>query len=125
MALLLVALLYPATAAPGPQLLLFGGPGHDQFLGCLTCSEFNSKSVHNEFGPYGSQFSPTSIRNGFSIYGSDYSQYSACSPYATEPPIIVDPGGDFYGRLTLNKFHRQRTRSDSFLRWVAVVCATN
>lgn len=82
--------------------MLFGGPDHRTYLGCLNCSEFNQDSVVNEFGPYGSSFSPTSIRNQFSPYGSSFSQYSACNPFALDPPVIVDGQGNYYGRLKLD-----------------------
>jgi hypothetical protein len=38
---------------------------------------------------------------------STYSDYGACNPYANDPPVIVDSGGYFYGRLTSNVYHPQ------------------
>lgn len=123
--MLLLALLLPKAAEAGPTLLLYGGQNQKQFLGCLNCSELDSKSVHNDLGPYGSDLSQTSIKNGLSPYGSPFSSYSACNELAMNPPIIVDPKGNSYGRLTMNQVHRHRTGLSSMLRWLAVVCAQN
>ena len=63
-----------------------------------------------------------SIANHYSEYGSRYSMYGACNPYATDPPVIVDGNGSFYGRLTLNGYHAQRTGDTRLLAWLAAVC---
>ena len=102
--------------------MLFGGAGHQTYLGCLNCSEFAADSIFNEFGSYGGQFSATSIKNEFSEYGSPFSIHSACNPYATDPPVIVDHAGGFYGRLTVNPYHPQRTNNQTLLAWLAGVC---
>lgn len=89
------------------KLLLFGGSDHKTYLGCLNCSQYASDSVLNEYGQHGSHYSSESIWNHYSEYGSAYSLYGACNPYATDPPVIVDSDGKFYGRLTLNRYHAQ------------------
>jgi hypothetical protein len=60
------------------------------FLGIIT-SKFNTASIFNEFGDYGSTFSKTSIWNISSKYGSRYmnGEYSAYYSYAGKPPLIV------------------------------------
>jgi hypothetical protein len=93
--------MHPAPAV-APKLMIFGGPGHQVYLGCLNCSEFARDSVQNQFGPNGSSFSQTSIRNEFSPYGSKFSNYSACNPFASNPPVVVDGQGRYYGRLKLD-----------------------
>lgn len=103
------------------KLLLFGGPNHDTYLGCLNCSEYSSESVLNEFSSYGSEFSSTSIHNSVSQYGSEFSNYSACSTYASDPPVIVDEQGNYYGRLTVNPYADQ-VDSERLIRWLASVC---
>src|SRR5262245_39483623 len=82
------------------KLMIFGGKNHDVYLGCLTCSESDSDSVHNEYGSYGSSYSTSSIFNRYGDYGSQYGTFSACNPYASDPPVIVDSNGNFYGYLT-------------------------
>lgn len=105
-----------------PQLLIFGGHSRKVFLGCLNCSQFHAKSVHNEFGTYGNEFSQQSILNGFSEYGSSFSNYSACNDLATEAPVVVDRKGRYYGRLTLNDLGGQ-IKSASVIAWLKRVCA--
>lgn len=104
------------------DLLLFGGDRHDVFLGCLTCSEYDSDSVHNRYGDHGSQYSSTSIFNPYGDYGSKYSSDSACNPYASDPPVIVDADGNFYGTLTMNRYHPDVTSSSTVLDWLESVC---
>lgn len=102
-------------------LLLFGGDGHRTFLGCLNCSEFDPKSVHNEFGTYGNEFNSDSIFNEFGEFGSAFSSHSACNEFASDPPVIVDRDGSFHGRLTLNEF-REQVRDPEIVAWLAGVC---
>jgi hypothetical protein len=85
------------------KLMLFGGRNNAVFLGCLTCSEYDTSSTHNQNGEFGSQYSNTSIWNNFSEYGSRYSSYSACNSSASSPPVIVDDEGTFYANLSLNR----------------------
>lgn len=107
----------------GQELLVFGGPGHDTFLGCLTCSRYDATSMFNSYGSHGSQYSSESIYNNFSQFGSAYSTYSACNRHASDPPVVVDHSGTFYGRLTLNRYRSQAIRDPDILRWLEnVVC---
>jgi hypothetical protein len=91
-----------ATAA---KLMIFGGDGHRTYLGCLNCSEYAADSVHNQYGTHGSPYNSESILNHYSQFGSPYSTESACNTYASDPPVIVDGNGRYYGRLTLNQYH--------------------
>lgn len=72
------------------------------YLGKLVTNEFDSESIYNEFGNYGSKFSTKSIWNEFSDYGSEFSLYSAFNEFASHPPLIVDDDGVIVGRLTTN-----------------------
>ena len=103
------------------SLLLFGGDGHRIFLGCLDCSEFDSASVHNEFGDYGSKFSDKSIFNKFGDFGSPYSPFSACNPMADDPPLVVEKTGHVRGRLTLNRA-REPLDVPMIIAWLAGIC---
>ena len=107
--------------AQDAKTMIFGGDNHDVYLGCLTCSEFDSDSVTNEFGTYGSEFSQESVLNDFSKYGSKFSDLSACNSFAQDPPVIVDDEGNFYGRLTLNKFHPEAITVEGILEWLEFV----
>ena len=109
------------AASASTRLLVFGGSNNRVFLGCLSCSEFDSDSIFNQYGTYGSAYSATSILNSYSEYGSRYSAYSACNPYASSPPIVVDDDGNAYGRLTLNRYGRQ-IQDSTIVGWLSAVC---
>jgi hypothetical protein len=66
------------------SLMLFGGRNHDVFL-------------WNQYGTYGSR----------------YSSDSPFNPYAQNPPVIVDPDGNFYGYFTLN-----RSKNPTRIEWI-------
>ncbi len=104
------------------KLMIFGGTNHAVYLGCLNCSEYATDSVKNEFGMHGSTFSQESIFNEFGPYGSPYSSTSACNPYASDPPVIVDQAGRYYGRLTLNAYNPQIGIGSGMMGWLAAAC---
>lgn len=114
--------LQAASGQGTGKVLIFGGPEHDVYLGCLSCG-LASDSVTNESGLYGSQLSPTSIWNSLGQYGSPVSAYSACNQLASDPPVIVDAQGNYYGRLTVNQLHPQVARDAELIDWLErVVC---
>lgn len=71
-----------------------------QFLGSLT-NKYNSESVLNQYGNYGSPYSATSIYNKYGDYGSPYSSKSAYNPYTSTPPKIFFSDGTYLW-LTVN-----------------------
>lgn len=104
------------------ELLVFGGHNNSEFLGCLDCSQHDLNSIHNPHGQFGSKFSPTSIKNKYSEYGSAYSSYGACNRHATSAPVVVDRSGNYYGKLTLNRFDSQ-IQAPETIAWLSGVCA--
>jgi hypothetical protein len=108
----------PSFANAQTELLIFGGRGHDVFLGCLSCSRFDSDSVLNKFGTYGSQYSSDSIWNRYGTYGGSYGTYSPCNRYSSNPPVVVDRSGNFYGYLTINPYQRQRLTDRTVAGWL-------
>jgi hypothetical protein len=111
------------TAGQG-KLMIFGGTNHETYLGCLNCAQAAPDSISNEYGQNGSRYSQTSIWNHYSQFGSPYAPYSACNPYSTDPPVIVDDAGTYYGRLTLNQFHPELGAGRQPINWLKqVVCA--
>lgn len=78
-----------ANNIPQVKLMIFGGEGHKTYLGCLSCSEYATDSVFNQYGNYGSRYAIDSVWNHYSDFGSRYSNYGACNPYANDPPVIV------------------------------------
>lgn len=89
-------------------LYIYGGSDHDVFLGCLNSNKYDSKSIWNEYGTYGSKYNSKSIWNEYGTYGSSYSAYSPWNNYASYPPVIVDEEGNFYGYLTVNQYKYNR-----------------
>jgi hypothetical protein len=111
-----------ASMPPPAKLMIFGGDGHKTYLGCLNCSEYATDSVFNQYGQHGSRYSSESVFNPYSDFGSAYSSYGACNPYATDPPVIVDSSGNYYGRLTLNRYHTEIGIGQQYMGWLAAVC---
>lgn len=104
---LILSLLF-SLALHSQTLYLYGGENNEIFLGCLNCDDYSSNSIWNDYGKYGSNYSSISIWNDYGIYGDDYSIYSPWNEYASDPPIIIDGKGHFYGYLTTNKYHVNR-----------------
>lgn len=92
-----------ATQRNVTELLLFGGPGHTQFLGCLTCSNLSPAAVSNSTSQYGFA-NNFGLWNSLGQYASQFSTYSACNQFALDPPVIVDRAGNAYGRFSINQF---------------------
>jgi hypothetical protein len=97
--------------------MLFGGKNHDQYLGCLSCSKYVSDSISNPYGTHGNKYNADSIWNPYGAYGSRYSQYSPWAPYASNPPVIVDANGNFYGYFTVNRYFAKRTT----IAWIVAI----
>lgn len=117
-----VASAQVVAVRPGRKVMIFGGENHKVYLGCLSCTEFATDSVLNEFGHYGSEYSSESIFNSFGSYGGKFRSTSACNEFATEPPVIVDNRGNYYGELTMNEARSKRVKSGSVLAWLSAVC---
>lgn len=92
------------------ELLLFGGSGHDEFIGCFTCSRYDSDSICNPYG-MGSKYRLESLFNEHGEYGNEYSSSSPWNKYTSSDnvPVLVDRSGNFYGYFTINRY-----RSDAF-----------
>ena len=73
------------------------------FLGTFE-NEYSQNSIYNEYGTYGSSYSSKSIFNKYGNYGSDYSQYSPFNSYSNKGPWIMDKRGNYYGRLSTNRY---------------------
>jgi len=111
--LLLAAACVPASAwgqsntLVQPRMLIYGGPMHREFLGCINCGLYDVHSVWNGYGPFGWD-NDYRFASRFAIYWQPQGRYSACAPYAADPPILVDTSRHDYGRLNISV-----TRADS------------
>lgn len=86
-------------------LHIYGGQNHNEYLGCLNCNHYDTNSIWNEYGIYGSVYNIKSIWNEYGIFGSEHSTFSPWNNYAAIPPVVVDKDGTFYGYLTVNESH--------------------
>jgi hypothetical protein len=110
-----LAVVSKSLPAETTALLLFGGEDHKTFLGCLNCGRTSPGSVCSRYGEYGSRYSDTSVWSRYGNYGSRYSAFSPWNKFASDPPVIVDREGGFYGYFTANKSHPKRTRNTFYL----------
>ena len=98
--------------ANGQTLHLYGGSGHDVYLGCLNCDSYENSSIWNEYGTYGSSYNSNSIWNEYGTYGSEYGTYSPWNEHSNTPPVVVDKDGNFYGYFTINEYKSKRADSE-------------
>lgn len=87
-------------------LYLYSNDGKT-YLGKLISNKYDTESIFNEYGSYGSEYRVDSIWNEYGQYGSKYSSKSAFNEYASSPPVIVDSNYNFVGYLTANKYKSQ------------------
>jgi hypothetical protein len=109
----------PSTSAASNQELpkLYSNDGK-VYLGTLTTNEFDSESIYNEFGDYGSKFASTSIWNDVGTYGSSVSSSSAFNELASSPPIIV-LNGKIIGYLTTNSMKKGAISPYNLKKWLS------
>jgi hypothetical protein len=97
--------------APGTsrKIMIFGGRGHGTYLGCLSCPSSAPDSIFNAYGGYGRCASHADrnlfCRGAFAEFGSSgpFDDASACSSGASDPPVIVDEQGAYYGRFSVGE----------------------
>jgi len=58
------------------------------YLGKIT-NTYDSESIFNEYGTYGSEYNSVSIWNEYATFGSEYSSYSPHNSYTSTPPMII------------------------------------
>lgn len=126
-ALCMVLLCFSSSAqvatAGTHKIMIFGGDDHKTYLGCLSCSSVAIDSVLNRYGDHGSRYSDESIFNPYGDFGGHYSSKSPCNSYASDPPVIVDEEGNYYGELTVNTYSTRRAQSESLNAWLEGVCS--
>jgi hypothetical protein len=118
----LVITLTARLALAAPSLLIYSDEPQPAYLGCLNCDSVNSDSVWNSMGKYGNKFGAGSIWNSYGKYGSPYSKESVCNAYTSSGPKVVDSAGNYYGRLTKNKFAKDALRDAASQSVIAAIC---
>ena len=106
--IIILGLTFLSFYAKSQTLHLYGGKNHDVYLGCLNCNNYDSNSIWNEYGIYGSSYNSKSIWNPYSTYGHSYNSDSPWNLYGSNPPVVVDKSGNFYGYLTVNSYKSKR-----------------
>ena len=115
----------PAPVAADISLFLYGGTNNSVYLGCLTCNQFNSESICNAFGTYGSSFSSSSIWNQFGTYGSPFQTFSPWNSFSNSGPLIVGSNNLNYGFFTTNAFKANRTTIPALVNTLNFYSSTN
>ena len=71
------------------------------FLGKIT-SAYDSESIFNEYGTYGSPYNSSSIWNTYGTFGSEYNSLSPHNSFTSTPPMIIK-NQKILGYLSANK----------------------
>lgn len=125
--LLVIFLCLPALAL-AQEILIFGGQGNRDFLGCLNCNEYSSNSVWNSYSNF-SWSNSFGKWNPYGPYKNPYSAYSACNEYTNSGPVLVDRQGNFYGRLSVNQYLNGSvcgvTGNERICRALRVMCSSD
>ena len=117
--ILIISFLFISQDIVSAQdLYLYGGQNHDVYLGCLTCNKYDSESIWNKYGAYGSKYNDKSIWNKYGTFGSKYNTYCPWNEYSNNPPVVVDKEGDFYGYFSANKYISKRVTNE----WLLEIC---
>jgi len=107
--LLLFLLFFTFNIITAQNILIFGGKNHDVFLGCLNCNKYADSSIWNKYGNNGSKYNSNCIWNKYGNFGGKYSSESPFNKYASNPPVLVDREGNFYGYFTADTYFLKRT----------------
>jgi hypothetical protein len=86
------------------------------FLGEITFNSYDSNSISNKYGNYGSPYSQTSIFNEYGKYGSPYGQNSPFNEYSNIPPKIMK-NNQFLGYLSVNEYLPNIINTMDFINW--------
>jgi|GEM_PF-2798169 len=73
------------------------------YLGKLSVNPYDSESISNPYGRYGSPYGDN-LMNPYSRFGSQYSHSSWRNPYATNTPKIYAADGTYLGKLSSNRY---------------------
>lgn len=96
------------VASIGTELYIYGGKNSKVFLGKLNASKFDSESIWNTYGNYGNKYNSNCIWNAYGEYGNSYNANCPFNKYGSNPPILLDKQGNFYGYFTANKYAANR-----------------
>ncbi|QLE46677.1 hypothetical protein FD723_41560 (plasmid) [Nostoc sp. C052] len=107
-----LATLLPTSAFAATIVVASDGT----FLGVVDSNAYNSNSICNEYGQYGSAYG-IGIFNKYGTYGGESSQIGAYSENAQKPPILIKDGQPI-ALITKNPNFKNRLDPD-FLQQMA------
>jgi hypothetical protein len=88
------------------DLLIYGGSGHDEFLGNLNCGGYSTDSICNSYGTFGNSYSFQGMFNEYTGFGNKYNSSSPWNKYSSSNsvPVLVGKDGSFYDYFTINYY---------------------
>lgn len=89
--------------------IAFSSAYASNYIGEHNNNPYDSNSIANPYGQYGSPYSSDSVNNSYGQYGSRYSSKSARNPYATDAPKLYDQNGNYRGKLSANRYDPDST----------------
>ena len=92
----LIMCMLTSMIANAQTIYIMGGKDHSVFLGLFNASPYDSRSIWNAYGSYGSKYNSDCIWNEYGTYGSKYNSYCPWNKYSSEAPILVDKEGNNY-----------------------------
>ena len=96
------------VSKPSTILYIYGGINEKDYLGKLNASRYDSESIWNPYGTYGNKYNSKSIWNAYGTYGNEYNSNCPFNEYGSNPPVLRDKNGKFYGYFTANKYKANR-----------------
>lgn len=103
---MVVFCLFTFSYSVNAEILLYSSD--NEFKGCLDCGRYDSKSVCNRYGNFGSRYSGDSIWSRYGL-GSRYNGDSPFSRYG-QGLKMVDKEGNFYGYLSISANGERKMR---------------
>lgn len=94
----LTALLLAGVSTASANIKLYTSDG--SFAGCLDCGKYDSDSVCNKYGTYGSKYNPESIWNKYGV-GSKYQSDSPFNKYGSGLKM-VSLSGSYLGQFSMS-----------------------
>ena len=94
---------------------LYGADG--TFLGVLSLNKYDSDSLANKYGIYGSQYNQLSIFNKYGTYGSEYNSMSPFNKYSNTPTYLKDSNNNIVAKISDNKYIRGAISATELFNW--------
>ncbi len=107
-----LATFLPTSAFAATIVVAYDGT----FLGVVDSNAYNSDSICNQYGEYGSRYG-TGIFNRYGTHGDRYSETSAYNERAENPPLLIKDGQPI-ANVTKNLHFKNRLDPD-FLQQMA------